>query len=92
MLKHFGLYSLLCLKKSNILAKLISIVTFERDSQWSRLELLDLDITYDSVDKVRPDIFYFSSFKNPDCIFSRNGKKYNLKFRFFYCRLYEKLC
>jgi len=23
---------------------------------------------------VRPDIFYFSSFKNPDRIFSRNGK------------------
>jgi len=24
---------------------------------------------------VRPDIFYFSTFKNPDRIFSRNGKK-----------------
>jgi len=28
-------------------------------------------------------IFRLTSFKNPDCIVSRNGKKYNLKYRFF---------
>ena len=38
---------------------------------------------------IRPDIFYFSSFKNPGRNFSRNGKKKFFKFRVFYCRPYE---
>ena len=32
---------------------------------------------------VRPDIFYFSSFKNPDRIFTRNGKKIKFKNQIF---------
>jgi len=37
---------------------------------------------------LKAKLFYFSSFKNPDRIFSRNGICF-WKFRFFYCRPYE---